>query len=60
MPHDMEPTYPPFTPEHLRFRYCPMCAQTLVGLRDPDGLFRARCLSCLWVYYPPNLYGVTP
>lgn len=54
----MDLSYAVTTPEHLRYRYCPMCTATLADWRDDDGLFRARCPSCDWIYYPPNLYGV--
>ena len=45
-------------PEHLRYRFCPMCTGRLVGIRDHDGLFRAKCSDCGWLYYPPNVLGV--
>jgi len=51
-------SYPPLTPPHLRYQYCPMCRYALVDFWDPDGLFRARCPACDWTYYPPNLYGI--
>ncbi len=50
--------YPPFTPEHLRYRHCPICAGHLVNTWDDDGLFRPRCADCGWLYYPPNVLGV--
>jgi len=55
---DIDLPYASFTPGHLRYRYCPMCAHSLADWRDADRLFRARCPSCGWIYYPPNLYGV--
>ena len=53
----MELDYAPFTPSHLRYRYCPMCTNALGNTWDADGLFRASCSRCGWTYYPPNLYG---
>jgi len=52
------PDYPDVLPEHLRYRYCPMCRRTLIGSRDQDGLFRARCPDCAWTHYPNTLLGV--
>jgi 8-oxo-dGTP diphosphatase len=53
----MELPYLPFTPPHLRHRYCPMCTTSLVATWDTDGLFRPQCPACSWTYYPPNVYG---
>jgi 8-oxo-dGTP diphosphatase len=50
--------YPAFMPQHLRYRYCPMCTGQLTNLWDADGLFRAQCAACGWTYYPPNVNGV--
>ncbi len=50
--------YPPFTPEHLRYRHCPICTGRLVDAWDDDGFFRPTCADCRWVYYPPNVLGV--
>lgn len=50
--------YLEFMPEHLRYRYCPMCTGELVGTRDVDGLSRAKCSACGWTYYPSNGMGV--
>ncbi len=50
--------YAPFTPQHLRYRRCPMCAGQLANAWDADGLFRPTCADCGWVYYPPNVLGV--
>ncbi len=54
----MSLAYAPFTPPHLRYRYCPMCTGHLVDTRDADGLFRPTCGDCGWIYYPPNILGV--
>ncbi len=50
--------YPPFTPDSLRYRHCPLCANPLENSWDPDGLFRARCPDCRWTHYPPNGLGI--
>lgn len=54
----MELAYPPFTPEPLRYRHCPICTGHLVATRDADDHFRPRCAACGWTYYPPNGLGV--
>lgn len=54
----MSLSYASFTPSHLRYRHCPMCAGELVNAWDTDGLFRPTCARCGWVYYPPNVLGV--
>lgn len=54
----MELSYPPFTPERLRYRHCPLCTGRLVDTWDADQLFRPRCAACGWMYYPPNGLGV--
>lgn len=54
----MDLVYPSFMPQHMRYRYCPICTGELSGGLDQDGLFRASCTGCGWVYYPKNVLGV--
>ncbi len=54
----MSLAYAPFTPPPLRYRYCPICTGALTNAWDADGLFRPTCITCGWVYYPPNVLGV--
>lgn len=51
----MEPNYPQFMPESSQYRYCPQCRGALVGVLDEEGLPRAKCGECGWLYYPCNV-----
>lgn len=42
-------------PEHLRYRYCPLCKGDLTGSLDEEGIARARCSLCGWTHYPCNV-----
>jgi len=34
------------------YSYCPLCAHTLIAVRDSDGTMRQSCPSCGWMFYP--------
>lgn len=51
--------YPDLAPPYQRFTFCPLCAGRLdTDARDEvNHLLRPTCVSCGWIYYPPNSGG---
>lgn len=56
-PSNKELNYSGFTPAHMRFLFCPLCANSLIETRDLDNHMRPRCPQCGWIHYPTNLMG---
>lgn len=51
--------YPDLAPDHLRFRFCPLCSAPLdLTIRDEVNHFaRPTCPNCGWIFYPSNHGG---